>query len=107
VDFYVKNTLRTPAQSDQIVGELYQRGWWHAQEFGADGDWGVINPDWDTAFLLPEWLLTQLCPRWRAVICTCFGGVGLLNSVGLVVVQGRWAGLEVRGVAGCCSWSSP
>jgi hypothetical protein len=26
----------------------------------------------------------------------CCGGVGLLNSVGLVVVQGRWAGLKVR-----------
>ncbi len=67
VDFYVKNTLRTPAQSDEIVGGLYQRGWWYAQEFGADGDWGVINPDWGTAFLSPEWLLMQLCPRWRVL----------------------------------------
>jgi SAM-dependent methyltransferase len=67
VDFYVKNTLRTPAQSDEIVGGLYQRGWWYAQEFGADGDWGVINPDWGTAFISPEWLLTQLCPRWRVL----------------------------------------
>ena len=67
VDFYVKNTLRTPAQSDEIVGGLYQRGWWYAQEFGAEGDWGVINPDWGTAFLSPEWLLAQLCPRWRVL----------------------------------------
>ncbi len=67
VDFYVKNTLRTPQQSDEIVGGLYQRGWWYAQEFGANGDWGVINPDWGTAFLSPEWLLTQLCPRWRVL----------------------------------------
>ena len=67
VDFYVKNTLRTPAQSDEIVGGLYARGWWYAQEFGADGDWGVINPDWGTAFLSPEWLLAKLCPRWRVL----------------------------------------
>jgi SAM-dependent methyltransferase len=67
VDFYVKNTLRTPQQSDQIVGGLYERGWWYAQEFGENGDWGVINPDWGTAFLSPEWLLTQLCPHWRVL----------------------------------------
>jgi SAM-dependent methyltransferase len=67
VDFYVKNTLRTPQQSDEIVGGLYERGWWYAQEFGENGDWGVINPDWGTAFLSPEWLLTQLCPRWRVL----------------------------------------
>ncbi len=67
VDFYVKNTLRTPQQSDEIVGGLYGRGWWYAQEFGASGDWGVVNPDWGTAFLSPEWLLAQLCPRWRVL----------------------------------------
>ena len=67
VDFYVKNVLRTVPQSDEIVGGLYKRGWWYAQEFGAQGDWGVINPDWGTAFLSPEWLLAQLCPRWRVL----------------------------------------
>jgi len=67
VDFYAKNALRTPAQSDEIVGGLYERGWWYAQEFGEDGDWGVVNPDWGTAFLSPEWLLAQLCPRWRVL----------------------------------------
>jgi SAM-dependent methyltransferase len=67
VDFYVKNVLRTVPQSDEIVGGLYRRGWWYAQEFGTEGDWGVINPDWGTAFLSPEWLLSQLCPRWRVL----------------------------------------
>ncbi len=67
VDFYAKNSLRTPEQSDQIVGALYRSGWWYAQEFGENGDWGVINPDWGTAFLSPEWLLAQLCPRWRVL----------------------------------------
>lgn len=67
VDFYVKGVMRTVPQSDEIVGGLYKRGWWYAQEFGADGDWGVINPDWGTAFLSPEWLLAQLCPAWRVL----------------------------------------
>ncbi|MFI5003712.1 MAG: class I SAM-dependent methyltransferase [Solirubrobacterales bacterium] len=67
VDFYAKNSLRTPEQSDEIVGALYRSGWWYAQEFGANGDWGVVNPDWGTAFLSAEWLLAQLCPRWRVL----------------------------------------
>jgi hypothetical protein len=43
------------------------QGWWYAPEFGEEGDWGVVNPDWSTAFLSPEWMLTQLCPRWRVL----------------------------------------
>lgn len=67
VDFYARNSLRTPEQSDEIVGDLYRSGWWYAQEFGESGDWGVVNPDWGTAFLSPEWLLAELCPRWRVL----------------------------------------
>jgi SAM-dependent methyltransferase len=67
VAFYAERCLRTPRQSDEIVGALYRRGWWYAPEFGEEGDWGVVNPDWGTAFLSPEWLLTQLCPRWRVL----------------------------------------
>ena len=44
-----------------------RRGWWYAPEFGEEGDWGVVNPDWGTAFVSPEWMLTQLCPRWRVL----------------------------------------
>jgi SAM-dependent methyltransferase len=65
VDYYVNQMHRTPAQSDEVVGALYERGWWYAHEFGEQGDWGVMNPDWGTAFLSPEWLLTQLSPGWR------------------------------------------
>lgn len=36
-------------------------------KFGEGGDWGVVNPDWGTAFLSPEWMLTHLCPRWRVL----------------------------------------
>jgi SAM-dependent methyltransferase len=67
VAFYAGLCLRSPQQSDQILGALYRRGWWYAPEFGEEGDWGVINPDWGTAFLSTEWMLTQLCPRWRVL----------------------------------------
>jgi SAM-dependent methyltransferase len=67
VDYYVTNGLRTSEQSREITDAVYRKGWWYAPEFGEEGDWGVVNPDWGTAFLSPEWLLTQLCPRWRVL----------------------------------------
>lgn len=67
VAFYATGGLRSPAQSAEIADSLYRKGWWYTAEFGEEGDWGVINPDWGTAFLSPEWLLTQLLPRWRVV----------------------------------------
>jgi SAM-dependent methyltransferase len=59
--------LRTPEQSLDIGQALYRAGAWYASEFGEEGDWGVVNPDWGTAFLSPEWMLAQLCPRWRVL----------------------------------------
>jgi SAM-dependent methyltransferase len=67
IAFYATNRLRTPEQSSEIQDSLYRKGWWYAPEFGEQGDWGVVNPDWGTSFLSPEWLLTQLCPRWRVL----------------------------------------
>lgn len=67
VAHYALRGLRTPEQSDEILTSLYRRGWWYAPEFGEEGDWGVVSPDWGTAFLSSEWMLTQLCPRWRVL----------------------------------------
>jgi SAM-dependent methyltransferase len=67
VEFDARHEIRTPLQSDEIIGTLYRQGGWYAPEFGEDGDWGVVSPDWGTAFLSPEWLLAQLCPRWRVL----------------------------------------
>ncbi len=67
VAYYATLELRTPLQSREIADSLYRQGWWYAPEFGEEGDWGVVNPDWGTAFLSPEWMLTQLCPRWRVL----------------------------------------
>jgi SAM-dependent methyltransferase len=67
ISFYATNGLRTSEQSHEITDSLFRQGWWYAQEFGEEGDWGVLSPDWGTSFLSPEWLLTQLCPRWRVL----------------------------------------
>ena len=67
VDYYLERGLRSVDQSREIADALYTRGWWYRAEFGEQGDWGVVDPAWGTAFLSPEWLLTQLSPRWRVL----------------------------------------
>ena len=67
VAYYAAHGHRTPEQSREIADSLYREGSWYAPEFGKEGDWGVVNPDWGTAFLTPEWMLTNLCPRWRVL----------------------------------------
>jgi SAM-dependent methyltransferase len=64
---YATHGLRTPEQSEEIREALYRDGAWYAPEFGEQGDWGVVNPDWGTAFLSPEWVLAHLCPHWRVL----------------------------------------
>ncbi|HTD09739.1 MAG TPA: methyltransferase domain-containing protein [Solirubrobacteraceae bacterium] len=67
IAYYDEVKLRTASQLSEIAKTVYRLGWWYAQEFGEEGDWGVVNPDWGTAFLSPEWMLAQLCPRWRVL----------------------------------------
>jgi len=67
VGFFANHGLRSPEQTEEILRALYNRGWWYAAEFGREGDWGVVNPEWGMAFLAPEWILTKLCPHWRVL----------------------------------------
>lgn len=67
VSYYAQKALRSSAQSSEILESLYRSGFWYDATFGQAGDFGVVNPDWGTAFLSPEWLLTKLCPRWRVL----------------------------------------
>jgi SAM-dependent methyltransferase len=67
VAYYAAHGHRTLEQSQEIADSLYREGSWYAPEFGEEGDWGVVNPDWGTAFLTSEWMLTHLCPRWRVL----------------------------------------
>jgi cyclopropane fatty-acyl-phospholipid synthase-like methyltransferase len=57
--------VRSFDQLTDVQNALFQSGFWYAAEFGEQGDHGVGNPDWGTAFLSPEWLLTKLTPEWR------------------------------------------
>jgi SAM-dependent methyltransferase len=43
---------------------LSTTGFWWADAFGADGDWGVVHPGWGSAYFTPEWLLTRITPEW-------------------------------------------
>jgi SAM-dependent methyltransferase len=67
VAHYVTHGLRGSVQGQEIADSLYRQGSWYAPEFGAKGDWGVVNPSWGTTFLSPEWLLSALCPRWHVL----------------------------------------
>jgi SAM-dependent methyltransferase len=57
--------LREREQLETIERGLYRDGFWFTQEFGAEGDYGLRDADWGTAFLSPEWLLGQTSGRWR------------------------------------------
>jgi len=67
VAHYASIGQRSAAQSQEILDALYEQGWWYAAEFGTTGDWGVLDPEWGTAFVSPEWVLAQLCPAWRVL----------------------------------------
>jgi SAM-dependent methyltransferase len=67
IALYAAAGARSLPQSEEIMRALYRQGSWYAPEFGARGDWGVVNSAWGTAFLSPEWLLTKLCPLWRVL----------------------------------------
>ncbi len=60
--------LRSAEQLESVRAALFERGFWYAAEFGEQGDHGVANPDWGTAFLSAEWLLAKLTPDWRVVL---------------------------------------
>jgi SAM-dependent methyltransferase len=60
--------VRSMEQLEEIRAELFESGFWYAPEFGEQGDHGVANPDWGTAFLTPEWLLARLTPDWRVAL---------------------------------------
>lgn len=59
--------LREPAQLEAIERALYRDGFWFADEFGPEGDFGLRDPEWGTAFFSPEWLLRRTSGSW----CVC------------------------------------
>jgi glycosyltransferase involved in cell wall biosynthesis/SAM-dependent methyltransferase len=65
VAYHAARDTREPDQLRDIVRTLHREGFWFAPEFGPDGDWGVVHPEWGTAFLTSEWLLTHLGGDWH------------------------------------------
>lgn len=63
----VGNGLRDPEQGEEIRLAISESGAWYHEEFGEEGDWGVVDPDWGTAFLSAEWLLAHACPAWQVL----------------------------------------
>jgi len=61
---YAHTGERSPAQLERIRTAMYRSGFWFADEFGDEGDWGVKHPQWGTAFFTPEWLASKVCPQW-------------------------------------------
>ena len=57
--------LRQPAQLDEIAQSLYSDGFWFVNEFGSEGDHGLQDAEWGTAFFSPEWLLRHTSGVWR------------------------------------------
>ena len=62
VAYYAHTGERAPAQLERIRAAIYRTGFWFADEFGAEGDWGVKHPQWGTAFFTPEWLARRAPP---------------------------------------------
>lgn len=67
VEHDAERRLRTPEQLAEIADALATRSTWYQCEFGEEGDWGVVDPEWGTAFLTPEWLLAHVLPAWQLV----------------------------------------
>ncbi|MEA2264525.1 MAG: hypothetical protein QOE27_108 [Solirubrobacteraceae bacterium] len=65
VAYHAERFTRPASQLLEIVTALHREGFWFAPEFGLAGDWGVVHPEWGTAFLSPEWLLSQIGERWH------------------------------------------
>ncbi len=65
VAYHAERASRSPSQLLEIVRALHREGFWFAPEFGAAGDWGVVHPEWGTAFLTSEWLLNQIGSDWH------------------------------------------
>jgi SAM-dependent methyltransferase len=54
----------SPAFARAAWAGLSTTGFWWADSFGPQGDWGVTHPDWGSAYFTPEWLLSRILGDW-------------------------------------------
>jgi hypothetical protein len=67
IAFYGITGTRPPEQLEEIALALYRTGFWYRNEFGEDGDFGIVDAEWGTTFMSPEWLLRTVTPAWHVV----------------------------------------
>jgi SAM-dependent methyltransferase len=65
VAYYGQTGTRPAEQIDDIGRSLHRSGFWYAAEFGEEGDFGIVHPEWGTAFMSAEWLLATATPAWH------------------------------------------
>ena len=65
--YYAAIGERSRDQLARIDRSLYRTGFWYEAEFGDEGDWGVKDPEWGTAYLSAEWLLERCARHWDVV----------------------------------------
>lgn len=65
VAYYGENALRSRDELAQIRRAMHQIGFYFKPEFGESGDWGVLHPEWGTAYISPEWMLRETRAAWR------------------------------------------
>jgi SAM-dependent methyltransferase len=63
-DFVRRGKLRA-GDGSRCLAALASHGHWFRQTFKADGDWGVVDPDWGEAYMSPDWVLRHTQDRWR------------------------------------------
>lgn len=67
IAYYLETGERSEEQLLEIALALLASGYYYHAEFGKQGDHGVVDDDWGTAFFTPGWVATNLCPDWHLV----------------------------------------
>jgi SAM-dependent methyltransferase len=88
IAYYVARNGRSRRESIKIVADVYRDGFWFAQQWETpeEGDHGVRNTEWGTAFFTTEWLLSTALPEWSVTAYGCGRAEG---NQDLVVLQRR------------------
>jgi SAM-dependent methyltransferase len=87
VAYYGTRGERPAEQLNDVGRALERRGFWYRAEFGEAGDFGVVHPQWGTAFMSGEWLLRAATPAWH--VCSYAVGRNAGNQDVVVLRRAR------------------
>ena len=87
VAYYAAERARTRRESVKLLAEVSRDSFWFAQQWETpDGDFGIRNTEWGTAFFTTEWLLSNALPAWSVA---AYGSGRAEGNQDLVVLQRR------------------